>query len=80
MREPCNRVERLLGRIVALGNPFFQIESLYRFNAKFAPRWSPRYLLYERPLDLPRVALATMRVEGQVPNLPRRSLPVTKTV
>ena len=80
MHEPANRAERLLGRIVALGNPFFQIESLYRFNAKFAPRWSPRYLLYGRPLDLPRVALATMRVEGQVPKVPRRSVPVAKPV
>jgi lysyl-tRNA synthetase class 2 len=71
MHQPRNRVERLLGRVVALGNPFFQIESLYRFNAKFTPRWSPRYLLYERPLDLPRVALATMRVEGQLPRLRR---------
>jgi lysyl-tRNA synthetase class 2 len=64
MHAPRTRVERLLGRVVSLANPFFQIESLYRFNAKFGPRWSPRYLLYERPLDLPRVALATMRVEG----------------
>ena len=72
MHDPGSRIERLLGRVVALGNPFFQIESLYRFNAKFGPHWSPRYLLYERPLGLPRVALATMLIEGQVPVLPRR--------
>ena len=67
MHAPRNRRERRLGRIVAIGNPVFQIESLYRFNAKFSPRWVPRYLLYERSVDLPRIALATMRVEGQVP-------------
>ena len=55
MHAPRNGIERRLGRMVSLANPFFQIESLYRFNAKFTPRWSPRYLLYERPLDLPRV-------------------------
>ena len=75
MHAPRNGIERRLGRMVSLANPFFQIESLYRFNAKFTPRWSPRYLLYERPLDLPRVALATMRVEGQLPALPRRAVP-----
>jgi lysyl-tRNA synthetase class 2 len=36
------RGERLLGKGIALANPFFQIESLHRFNAKFAPRWEPR--------------------------------------
>ena len=51
--------------------PIFQIESLYRFNAKFSPRWTPRYLLYERALDLPRIGLAAMRVEGQLPLLSR---------
>src|SRR5438046_20906 len=64
-------LERTLGRIVALGNPFFQIESLYRFNAKFFPRWEPRYLVYEGTLGLPRAGLAVMRAEGQLPK-PRR--------
>jgi lysyl-tRNA synthetase, class II len=42
----------------------FQIETLYRFNRKFAPDWRPRYLAVESIEELPRVALATMRAEG----------------
>jgi lysyl-tRNA synthetase class 2 len=71
MHGPHGRSERLAGRLVALGNPFFQIESLYRFNAKFFPRWEPRYLLYEGALGLPRAGLAVMWAEGQLPK-PRR--------
>src|SRR5207248_6113028 len=47
LARPVGRVERFLGRAVSLGDHFFQIESLYRFNAKFTPRWEPRYLVYE---------------------------------
>src|SRR6266516_1104729 len=75
MHGPRGRFERLLGRLVALGNPYFQIESLYRFNAKFFPRWEPRYLLYEGALGLPRAGLAVMWAEGQLPK-PRRRVPV----
>jgi lysyl-tRNA synthetase class 2 len=67
LHSPRGGAERLLGRIVSLGNPFFQIESLYRFNAKFFPRWEPRYLVYEGALGLPRAALAVMWLEGQLP-------------
>jgi lysyl-tRNA synthetase class 2 len=69
LARPGGRVERTLGRAVSLANPFFQIESLHRFNAKFGPRWEPRYLVYERPLGLPRVGLAALRIEGQLPKL-----------
>ena len=68
MHAPEGRLERWLGKLVALANPFFQIESLYRFNAKFFPRWEPRYLVYEGPLGLPRASLAAMRAEGQLPS------------
>ena len=66
LERPNGRFERQLGRLVSLGNRYFQTESLYRFNAKFAPRWEPRYLLYERILGLPRVGLAAMSAEGQL--------------
>jgi lysyl-tRNA synthetase, class II len=67
MHSPEKRLERLLGRLIALGNPFFQIESLYRFNAKFFPRWEPRYLVYEGALGLPRAGIAALWAEGQLP-------------
>jgi lysyl-tRNA synthetase, class II len=67
LHSPEKRHERVLGRLVALGNPFFQIESLYRFNAKFFPRWEPRYLVYEGAFGLPRAGIAAMWAEGQLP-------------
>ncbi len=48
----------------------FQIETLYRFNKKFAPAWHPRYLAVEAPEELPRVAIAALRAEGLLPAVP----------
>ena len=45
--QPEGLGERAAGAAGRLADRFFQIESLYRFNAKFTPRWQPRYLLYE---------------------------------
>jgi lysyl-tRNA synthetase class 2 len=42
----------------------FQIESLYRFNKKFAPAWRPRYLAVRAGEELPTVALACLKAEG----------------
>jgi lysyl-tRNA synthetase, class II len=67
MHSPQKRHERLLGKLIALGNPFFQIESLYRFNAKFFPRWEPRFLVYQGTFGLPRAGIAAMWAEGQLP-------------
>ena len=64
---PTTRLERLAGRLARRADAVFQIERLYRFNAKFAPRWEPRYLMFERVLQLPRVALASLWLEGQLP-------------
>jgi lysyl-tRNA synthetase class 2 len=66
MHSPSTRIERLIGRTAALFNPFFQIESLYRFNAKFFPRWEPRYLVYEGAFGLPRASIAALWAEGQL--------------
>src|SRR5262249_14846534 len=75
IRGPSGLAERTLGRALVVGDTCFQIERLYRFNAKFFPRWEPRYLMYERRLGLPRAGLAALRLEGQLPTprLRRRS-------
>jgi lysyl-tRNA synthetase class 2 len=75
MHSPATPIERLLGWVAAKFNRYFQIESLYRFNAKFFPRWEPRYLVYQGALGLPRAGLAAAWAEGHVwkPALPRRS-------
>ena len=45
---------------------WFQIESLYKFNAKFRPRWEPRFVVYRTSRDLPRISFAAMQAEGFV--------------
>jgi lysyl-tRNA synthetase class 2 len=75
LHSPSKPSERLLGKLAALANPFFQIESLYRFNAKFFPRWEPRFLVYEGALGLARASIAAAWAEGQLmkPSLRSRS-------
>ncbi|NEB77303.1 DUF2156 domain-containing protein [Streptomyces sp. SID14478] len=51
---------------------WFQIESLYKFNAKFRPRWEPRFVVYRSSKDLPRIGWAALQAEGFVTlRLPR---------
>jgi lysyl-tRNA synthetase class 2 len=54
---------------------WFQIESLYKFNAKFCPVWVPRFFVFPGPGDALRVGLAALEAEAFVvwPRLePRR--------
>jgi lysylphosphatidylglycerol synthetase-like protein (DUF2156 family) len=55
------RVERRIARGL---NPFFQIQSLRDFNAKFYPEWLPRSLVIDDVGALPKVALLYASVEG----------------
>jgi lysyl-tRNA synthetase class 2 len=81
IHTPETRSERVLGKLVTLGNRFFQIESLYRFNAKFFPRWEPRYLVYEGTFGLPRASIAALWAEGQLykPGFLREREPARRT-
>ncbi len=52
-------------RSVLLGaSRFWQIESLYRANAKFQPVWMPRFVCFRSSADLPRVSMAALRAEA----------------
>jgi lysyl-tRNA synthetase class 2 len=41
-----------------------QLDNLYLFNQKFFPRWSPRYVVYQRRTHLPRIGVAALTAEG----------------
>ncbi|GGX28566.1 membrane protein [Streptomyces chryseus] len=60
---PVLRVWR--GLLVFLSR-WFQIESLYKFNAKFRPEWEPRFVVFRTTRDLPRIGFAAMQAEGFV--------------
>lgn len=66
LREPANVLERLAARIVSIADRWFQLERLLRFNAKFNPRWQPRYLIVGSYAQVPRVGIAAMAAEGQI--------------
>ena len=51
-------------RVLLFASRWFQIESLYRFNAKFQPTWVPRFIVYPATRDLPRIALAALEAEA----------------
>ncbi|WP_329424784.1 phosphatidylglycerol lysyltransferase domain-containing protein [Streptosporangium sp. NBC_01495] len=67
---------------------WFQIESLYRFNAKFQPLWKPRFLVYPAVRDLPRIGVSALQAEAFISlclpgiasrrlRIPRRASPRT---
>ena len=53
---------------------WFQVESLYRFNAKFQPEWQTRYVLYPKASDLPKVAWAALRAEKFISSFRKHSV------
>ncbi|MCT4354534.1 phosphatidylglycerol lysyltransferase domain-containing protein [Streptomyces sp. Je 1-79] len=59
-------VLRLWRGLLVFLSRWFQIESLYKFNAKFRPRWEPRFVVYRKSRDLPRIGFAAMQAEGFV--------------
>ncbi|HEY3868868.1 MAG TPA: phosphatidylglycerol lysyltransferase domain-containing protein [Actinocrinis sp.] len=66
-------LRRWRGLLVFLSR-WFQIESLYRFNAKFRPNWEPRFVAFRQTRDLPRIAVAALEAEAflVLPSLLRR--------
>jgi lysyl-tRNA synthetase class 2 len=51
-------------RLLVFASRWWQIETLYRFNAKFGAEWAPRYICYPAPWSLARIAVATMEAEA----------------
>ncbi|GFE17428.1 membrane protein [Streptomyces glebosus] len=66
-------VLRLWRSLLSFFSRWWQIESLYRANAKYRPIWEPRYMLFEKSTDLLRIGIAAGRAEGflEAPGLPK---------
>ena len=54
--------ERVIHALLQKLDFLFSFRGLYRYKAKFATSWEPRYLIYENMLQLPRTALALHRL------------------
>jgi lysyl-tRNA synthetase class 2 len=50
--------------LLVFASRWFQIESLYKFNAKFNPVWEPRFFVFPGGRDAPRIALAALEAEA----------------
>jgi lysyl-tRNA synthetase, class II len=72
--------ERLQRRVAKALNPFFQIESLRDFNAKFDPEWLPRSIVVSSPASMPKVGLLYASVEGflNIPLIGRYLVPTVR--
>lgn len=63
-----------LWRSLLLGaSRWWQIESLYRANAKYRPEWVPRFVCFPRATEAARVAMAALQAEAFIvrPSLSR---------
>ncbi|UQU62214.1 bifunctional lysylphosphatidylglycerol synthetase/lysine--tRNA ligase LysX [Couchioplanes caeruleus] len=62
-------VTRLTDAVLSVASRFWQLESLYRANAKYSPAWLPRFLCFDSSLTLSRAVLAAGMAEGFLPSL-----------
>ena len=57
-------VLRLWRQVLLFASRWWQIESLYRANAKYRPVWVTRFVCYRRATELPRIGIAALEVEA----------------
>jgi lysyl-tRNA synthetase class 2 len=59
--------QRLQRRALLGMKGHFQFDNLLLFNRKFFPHYQPRFVVYERRRDLPRVGIAALAAESYLP-------------
>ena len=57
-------VLRLWRAVLMQASRFWQIETLYRANAKFRPEWVPRFVCFRSAVDIPSLSVAMLRAEA----------------
>lgn len=59
--------QRFIHGVLVLASRWWQLQSLYRSNAKYLPEWRPRMLCYESAAQLTAVLIAAGQAEGFLP-------------
>jgi lysyl-tRNA synthetase class 2 len=79
-RLGASPITRISHKLLIFLSRFFQMESLYRFNVKFRPIWTPRYILFPSISKLVRVAVAILMIESFIamPKVSRSNSSVKK--
>jgi lysyl-tRNA synthetase class 2 len=62
-------MQRLNRKVMVFLSRWWQLESLYRSNDKYAPAWYPRLLVYDKGAHLTEVLIAVGQAEGLLPEL-----------
>ncbi len=57
-------VLRAWRQVLMIASKWWQIESLYRANAKYHPTWVPRFVCFRKAADLPRIGIAGLEAEA----------------
>jgi len=57
-------VLRAWRQVLMFASKWWQIESLYRANAKYQPLWVPRFVCFRSAADLPRIGIAGLEAEA----------------
>jgi len=81
--EVAGAEEKIVHYFFSRMNFWFNYQGLRRYKAKFATIWEPRYLVYQNPADLPRIALAIRRVteiDDREDPVPGETKPETRIV
>ncbi len=72
-------VARAWRRLLLVASRWWQLESLYRSNAKYRPEWVPRYLCFSERRELVKISLASAVAEGFLTLPGTRSLAAGRT-
>ncbi|GAB3071520.1 bifunctional lysylphosphatidylglycerol synthetase/lysine--tRNA ligase LysX [Intrasporangium mesophilum] len=60
-------ITRFNASLLGVLDRVWQLESLYRANAKLEPTWEPRFLCYDDAVSMPQVLVAAGAAEGFLP-------------
>lgn len=65
----ASTLAKVNSQVLGILDRFWQVQRLYRANAKYSPTWQPRYLGLPSALSILQVGLACLSAEGFGPSL-----------